>query len=47
MKILLLGRYNPSEVLTGPEKFAKRLYHNLLEQELDCEFVEYFSDGTE
>ncbi|KUG25114.1 hypothetical protein ASZ90_005069 [hydrocarbon metagenome] len=47
MKVLLVGRYNPSEVLTGPEKFAKRLYHNLLEHELDCEFVEYFFDGTE
>lgn len=47
MKIILLGRYNPKEKLTGPEKFAKRLYHNLLEQELDCEFVEYFFDGTE
>ncbi|WKZ70633.1 MAG: glycosyltransferase family 4 protein [Melioribacteraceae bacterium] len=45
MRILLLGRYNPSEVLAGPEKFAKRLYHNLLAQKIECEFVEYFFDG--
>lgn len=47
MKMVLLGRYNPSEKLTGPEKFAKRLYHNLLEQKIECEFIEYFFDGKE
>lgn len=45
MKIILMGRYNPTEVLTGPEKFSKRLYENLNRLGLECEFIEYFFDG--
>jgi glycosyltransferase involved in cell wall biosynthesis len=44
VKVCILGRYNSSEILTGPEKVAKRLF-----EELACNsntvFLEYFFDG--
>lgn len=46
MNVVLIGRYNASEILSGPEKFAKRLYKNLIKQNLSCEFIEYFFDGN-
>ena len=46
MSIVLIGRYNLSEILSGPEKFAKRLFENLMNQECKYEFIEYFFDGN-
>ena len=28
MKIVLIGKYNPGEILTGPDKFSKRIFQN-------------------
>lgn len=45
MKIILVGRYNSSEKLTGPEKVAKRLFSELVKIYENTCFVEYFFDG--
>ena len=45
MKIIFLGRYNPSENLRGPEKVAKRLFENISLQNQNIIFIEYFFDG--
>ncbi|MDP1677756.1 MAG: glycosyltransferase family 4 protein [Bacteroidota bacterium] len=45
MKIVLLGTYNPSEILTGPEKFAKRLFHELIDKNIEITFITYYQDG--
>lgn len=42
MRICLIGRYNASEKLNGPEKFAKRLLSNLINKNCDVFFIEYF-----
>ena len=42
MKIVLLGRYNTSEMLTGPEKVAKRLHHYLYRLTDEVTFIDYF-----
>jgi len=42
MKIVLLGRYNTSEILTGPEKVAKRLHHHLYKLTNEVTFIDYF-----
>jgi len=42
MKIVFIGRYNQSERLTGPEKFAKRLFSHFLHSNCDINFIEYF-----
>ncbi|MCX8011459.1 MAG: hypothetical protein N3A61_09925 [Ignavibacteria bacterium] len=42
MKIVLIGRYNQSEILSGPEKFAKRLFHYLSKSDNDVKFIDYF-----
>jgi len=42
MKIIYLGRYNESEILTGPEKVAKRLFENLTKKNIAVKFVDYF-----
>lgn len=47
MKIIFLGRYNPSENLRGPEKVAKRIFENVSAKNLDSVFIEYFFDGSE
>ena len=47
MKIIFLGRYNPSENLSGPEKVAKRLFENISLQNHNTIFIEYFFDGKE
>jgi len=46
MKIVYLGRYNASEILTGPEKVAKRIFHNMTKINPNCVFIEYFFDGA-
>jgi glycosyltransferase involved in cell wall biosynthesis len=46
MKIVYLGRYNESEILTGPEKVAKRIFHNMTKINPNCVFIEYFFDGA-
>jgi len=46
MKIVYIGRYNESEILTGPEKVAKRIFHNMTKINSNCVFVEYFFDGA-
>lgn len=45
MKIVYIGRYNPSEELTGPEKVAKRIFSKSAEQN-EAVFIEYFFDGS-
>ncbi|MFC2093352.1 glycosyltransferase family 4 protein [Bacteroidota bacterium] len=45
-KVLYVGRYNSDEILTGPEKVAKRIFH--LKAKFDkTTFVEYFFDGKQ
>ncbi len=46
MKIFLLGCYNNSEVLFGPEKVAKRIFNEFSKKNTDVTFIEYFLDGT-
>ena len=45
MNILLVGSYEQSEVLTGPQKFAKRLFQQL-QSSHSVTFITYFQDGT-
>lgn len=45
MKIAYIGRYNPSEELTGPEKVAKRIFEKSAEQN-EAIFIEYYFDGS-
>lgn len=42
MRIVFLGKYNQTEILTGPEKVAKRIFHEVLKDTPSCVFVEYF-----
>jgi glycosyltransferase involved in cell wall biosynthesis len=42
MKIVLIGKYNESELLSGPEKVAKRLFENIRLINSDTVFIEYF-----
>ena len=44
MKILFLGRYNESSVLTGPEKVANRIF-NKSAYDFETAFITYFFDG--
>lgn len=46
MDLVYLGRYNESEILTGPEKVAGRIYNNYTRENKSV-FVEYFFDGSE
>ena len=45
IKIIFAGRYNSSEILSGPEKVAKRIFSNLYDK-TDSVFIEYFFDGS-
>ena len=42
MKIVLLGRYNASDILTGPEKVAKRIFESVHRNKVEITFVDYF-----
>ena len=44
IKIIFAGRYNPEEVLAGPEKVAKRIYTGI-SSKTNSIFIEYFFDG--
>ena len=46
MNVVYIGRYNDTEILSGPEKAAKRIFH---EQIKHCEgtFIQYFFDGRQ
>lgn len=44
MKVFFLGKYNPGEILTGPEKVAKRVFNEFAKKH-DAVFIEYFFDG--
>ncbi len=44
-KILLIGSYNTSEILSGPEKYAKRLYQSLQNNHA-VTFATYFESGN-
>ena len=46
MKVCFLGRYNTEEILTGPEKVAKRIYTEMKGRGHELMFVEYFYDGS-
>ncbi|NPV11976.1 MAG: glycosyltransferase family 4 protein [Ignavibacteria bacterium] len=41
-QILLVGRFNPSDTLTGPEKYGKRLLEFLSERNYDVVFLDFF-----
>lgn len=45
MKVLFAGRYNEADILSGPEKVAKRIFRECSEI-YDCAFAEYFFDGN-
>lgn len=45
MKTIFLGRYNPTEFLTGPEKVAKRIFSEYIKKDKSV-FIEYFFDGN-
>jgi glycosyltransferase involved in cell wall biosynthesis len=45
IKIIFAGRYNSGEILSGPEKVAKRIYSGLQEK-TNSVFIEYFFDGS-
>ncbi|MCX6167726.1 MAG: glycosyltransferase family 4 protein [Ignavibacteriales bacterium] len=47
MKIVFLGRYNESEKLNGPEKFAKRLFGEIAAKNADSFFIGYFFKGSQ
>ena len=42
MKVLFLGRYNASEILSGPEKVAKKLFTEINKVNSKAEFISYF-----
>lgn len=42
MKIFFIGRYNDSKVLSGPEKFANRIYNELQDSTQELSFFTYF-----
>ncbi len=45
VKIIFVGRYNPEEILSGPEKVAKRIFTELKDK-TEAVFIEYFFDGS-
>lgn len=45
IKIIFAGKYNPNEILSGPEKVAKRIF-TCLSNQTDSVFIEYFFDGS-
>ncbi|HCY74570.1 MAG TPA: hypothetical protein DHV28_01495 [Ignavibacteriales bacterium] len=45
IKIIFTGRYNSGEILTGPEKVAKRIF-GCLSNQTNSVFIEYFFDGS-
>ena len=44
MNVVYIGRYNDTEILSGPEKAAKRIFNEHIKH---CEgtFIQYFFDG--
>ena len=45
MKIALIGRYGESEIVTGPERFARELFLELKKRNNQVVFIEYFFSG--
>ncbi len=45
MRVCFLGRYNPTEILSGPEKVAKRVFSGIKKINDETVFIEYFFDG--
>lgn len=41
-----MGKYNLAETLSGPEKFAKRLYHNSLQSSHQFLFIDFFRENN-
>ncbi len=46
MKVIFLGRYNKSEKLNGPEKFAKRLFKGISALNPNSLFIEHYFKGN-
>jgi glycosyltransferase involved in cell wall biosynthesis len=46
-KSFLAGRYNIGEILTGPEKFNKRLLNFLMNKDISVTFLDFFFTGNE
>src|ERR1051325_3353730 len=46
LRVLYAGRYNKSEILSGPEKTAKRIFHIHAEKN-ETLFIEYYFEGSE
>lgn len=47
MRIVFLGRYNPTENISGPEYVARNVFYQIKKRNKDTSFVQYFFDGTE
>ncbi len=45
MNIVYIGRYNESEILSGPEKTAKRIFSEHIKKNQSV-FIQYFFDGS-
>lgn len=46
IKIIFTGRYNSGEILSGPEKVAKRIFSEF-QDKTDTVFIDYFFDGSQ
>ena len=44
MKVIFIGTYNESEILSGPEKVCKRVFEEYSKID-DTIFIQYFQDG--
>jgi glycosyltransferase involved in cell wall biosynthesis len=45
MNIVYIGRYNKNDILSGPEKVARRIFDNISKKR-NSVFIEYFFDGN-
>jgi glycosyltransferase involved in cell wall biosynthesis len=45
MRIALIGRFSEGEIISGPERVARELYSELIKNNLQVVFIEYFFSG--
>lgn len=45
MKIALIGRYGDGEIVAGPERVAREIYHEFKQKNINADFIEYFFTG--
>ena len=46
MKVCFVGKFIEGEILTGPEKVAKRIFCRFVDAGIQSVFLEYFFDGS-